>query len=231
MNYGYPGQQGGGQGQGQGQYHGQGQYQGEGQFPPPQFPPPQGYYSAGQYGSVPPPQGHHLPPSQGHGGHLPPSQGYGGHGYPTAPPSYGSPPPPQPPGRPYHNIQGAPLPPQAPQHFGNGAPSDYTFQYSACSGRRKALLIGINYFGQQGELKGCINDTRNLSAFLIERFGYKREDMVILTDDQRDPRMQPTRENMLRAMNWLVGGAQPHDALFFHYSGAYVHNLLIRGPH
>lgn len=32
------------------------------------------------------------------------------------------------------------------------------FHYSHCTGRRKALLIGINYFGQSGELSGCIND-------------------------------------------------------------------------
>jgi hypothetical protein len=81
------------------------------------------------------------------------------------------------------------------------------------------LLIGINYFGQDGELAGCINDTKNLSAFLIERYGYKREDMIILTDDQRDPILQPTKGNIVRAMQWLVSGARPNDALFLHYSG------------
>ncbi len=43
--------------------------------------------------------------------------------------------------------------------------------------------------------------------------------MVILTDDSQDPMSQPTKNNMLRAMNWLVTGAQPNDSLFFHYSG------------
>ncbi|KKY33921.1 putative caspase-like protein [Diaporthe ampelina] len=105
------------------------------------------------------------------------------------------------------------------QQFGHGAPQGYTFQYSACTGRRKALLIGINYFGTNAELKGCINDTRNVSSFLMERFGYKREDMVILTDDQANPVLQPTKQNILRAMNWLVGNAQPNDSLFLHYSG------------
>jgi hypothetical protein len=58
-----------------------------------------------------------------------------------------------------------------------------------------------------------------VSAFLVERYGYKREDMVILTDDQSNPAMIPTRENMIRAMGWLVSNAQPNDALFLHYSG------------
>lgn len=40
----------------------------------------------------------------------------------------------------------------------------------------------------------------------------------MLTDDAKDPRQQPTRQNILNAMQWLVSGAQPNDALFFHYS-------------
>lgn len=43
--------------------------------------------------------------------------------------------------------------------------------------------------------------------------------MVILTDDQQNPISRPTKENMLRAMRWLVEGAESHDSLFFHYSG------------
>lgn len=105
------------------------------------------------------------------------------------------------------------------QQFGHGAPSNYSYQYSNCTGKRKALLIGINYFRQKGELKGCINDVRNLSNFLMQKQRFRREDMVILTDDQRDPRSQPTRQNILRAMSWLVNGAEPNDSLFFHYSG------------
>lgn len=109
--------------------------------------------------------------------------------------------------------------PNAPQHFGQGAPTGYTFQYSNCSGARKALLIGINYIGQKNELRGCINDVKNLSAFLTERYGYRHEDMVILTDDQSDPIRQPTKANIIRAMGWLAQGARPNDSLFLHFSG------------
>jgi len=110
-------------------------------------------------------------------------------------------------------------PPQQAQQFGGGAPTGYNFQYSQCTGRRKALLIGINYFGQKGQLRGCINDVKNMSNYLNEHFGYKREDMVILTDDQQNPMSQPTKSNIFRAMHWLVKDAQPNDSLFFHYSG------------
>ncbi|CCE29889.1 probable caspase [Claviceps purpurea 20.1] len=105
------------------------------------------------------------------------------------------------------------------QHFGSGAPDGYAFRYSNCTGRRKALLIGINYFGQRGQLRGCINDVRNMTSYLAEHFGYRREDMVILTDDQQNPMSQPTKQNILRAMHWLVKDARPNDSLFFHYSG------------
>uniref|UniRef100_L2G8Y4 Metacaspase n=1 Tax=Colletotrichum fructicola (strain Nara gc5) TaxID=1213859 RepID=L2G8Y4_COLFN len=112
------------------------------------------------------------------------------------------------------NHNAPPPPPSQPQGFGHGAPNGYNFQYSNCTGRRKALLIGINYFGQRGQLRGCINDVKNMSAYLVERFGYKREDMVLLTDDQQNPMSQPTKQNL-----WLVKDARPNDSLFFHYSG------------
>ncbi|KAF7791691.1 hypothetical protein EIP86_002714 [Pleurotus ostreatoroseus] len=81
------------------------------------------------------------------------------------------------------------------------------------------LLIGINYVGQQAELRGCINDANNVKRFLCSYYGYREEDIVMLTDDTNDPRRIPTKQNMLQAMQWLVNGAQPNDSLFFHYSG------------
>lgn len=117
------------------------------------------------------------------------------------------------------NHHAPPPPPQGGQSFGQGAPQGYNFQYSACTGRRKALLIGINYFGQKGQLRGCINDVKNMSGYLNGNFGYAREDMVILTDDQQNPMSQPTKANIIRAMHWLVKDARPNDSLFFHYSG------------
>jgi hypothetical protein len=81
------------------------------------------------------------------------------------------------------------------------------------------LLIGINYIGSSNELRGCINDSRAVAAFLKDRYGYKEDDMVILTDDQTNPRSIPTRQNILQAFQWLVSGARTNDTLFLHYSG------------
>lgn len=119
-------------------------------------------------------------------------------------------------------------PPEGGQSFGHGAPASYQFRYSNCTGRRKALLIGINYLGQQNQLKGCINDVAEMSTFLNRAYGYRREDMVILTDDQRNPLSQPTKANILRAMQWLIKGAQPNDSLFFHYSGIEMHKSSVK---
>ncbi|KAI8072951.1 caspase domain-containing protein [Gongronella butleri] len=93
------------------------------------------------------------------------------------------------------------------------------FKLSSCQGRKRALLIGINYFGSKNQLNGCINDVHNVKSFLIERFNFKEEDMVILTDDKQDPKFIPTRANIISACNWLVRDADDDDSFFFHYSG------------
>ncbi|PWY76251.1 hypothetical protein BO70DRAFT_363830 [Aspergillus heteromorphus CBS 117.55] len=176
------------------------------QHQPPSNPYPYSQPSPQQYqGSQPPPNGYNS-------GYPPSSQApmYGarpgsGNAYPN---SYGQ------------GNQGGPAPPPSqPVAFGQGAPQGYSFQYSRCTGKRRALLIGINYFNQKGQLRGCINDVKNMTTYLNQNFGYAREDMVILTDDQQNPMSQPTKVNILRAMHWLVKDAQPNDSLFFHYSG------------
>lgn len=108
-------------------------------------------------------------------------------------------------------------PPSQLQDFGQN--SGMKFQYSNCTGRKKALLVGINYIGSKNALRGCINDVKNMSNFLNRRFGYSYDDMVILTDDQNEMARVPTKENIIRAMQWLVKDARPHDSLVFHYSG------------
>lgn len=42
----------------------------------------------------------------------------------------------------------------------------YVSLANTVNGKKKALCIGINYFGKSYELKGCINDARNMRSFL-----------------------------------------------------------------
>ncbi|KAG6373356.1 putative metacaspase [Boletus reticuloceps] len=168
------------------------------QYAPPPYPsaghaPPKGYPHSGTYAPPPGPPG-------GHTRYLPP----------PGPPGYQAPP-------------GPPMPPTGQQTYQHqpvpgGQMQPAYFQYSQCNGKKKALLIGINYFGQPEALNGCIEDARRMKKFLSGH-GYREEDMVMLTDDASHPRQQPTRQNMIDAMQWLVRNAQPNDSLFFHYSG------------
>jgi hypothetical protein len=38
---------------------------------------------------------------------------------------------------------------------------------------------------------------------------YQFNEICILTDDARDRRLMPTRENIINGMRWLVGNAGP----------------------
>ncbi|AQZ12065.1 MCA1 (YOR197W) [Zygosaccharomyces parabailii] len=188
----------------------------QGRYTRPAAPPPA---AGGRYHRPPvPPPGYggeyHRPacPPPGAGGASysrpavpPPSGGYrSGDGLVEGPQRYDRPP---------ANL---PPPPSQMQSI-QGTSSGY--QYSMCNGKRKALIIGINYIGTQNQLRGCINDAHSIFNFLTSRYGYHQDDVVILTDDQTDMVRVPTRNNMLRAMQWLVKGAQPNDSLFLHYSG------------
>ncbi|KAI9278637.1 peptidase C14 [Phascolomyces articulosus] len=97
---------------------------------------------------------------------------------------------------------------------------DPEYVLSNCQGRKRALLIGINYFDTQHELKGCVNDVHNIKEFLTDLYGFQEEDMRILTDDQTDdPHKMPTRVNILTSMQWLIEDAQENDSFFLHFSG------------
>jgi len=89
-------------------------------------------------------------------------------------------------------------------------------QYEKATGKHKALLIGINYRGGKGELRGCINDVINLKKLLQETYGWS--DIRTMTDDS-EPMMLPNKDNILREMSRLVEGAEPGDSFWFSYSG------------
>eukprot|EP00928_Gymnodinium_smaydae_P067216 TRINITY_DN5015_c1_g1_i1.p1 TRINITY_DN5015_c1_g1~~TRINITY_DN5015_c1_g1_i1.p1 ORF type:complete len:542 (+),score=101.10 TRINITY_DN5015_c1_g1_i1:91-1716(+) len=94
------------------------------------------------------------------------------------------------------------------------------------TGRQRALLIGINYFGTQAELRGCINDVHNMSELLTHSFGWNPRDIRTMTDDDRDA--MPTRANIEEGLRWLVHDVRPGDVLFFHFSG---HGAQKEDPH
>lgn len=94
---------------------------------------------------------------------------------------------------------------------------------------KKALLIGINYFGQEGELNGCINDIVDMKKLCIQ-LGYNE---IIMMHDQKkltpdtdsilDTNIPfslfPNKKNILSALKWIVSGLKSNDTLLIHYSG------------
>ena len=50
----------------------------------------------------------------------------------------------------------------------------------------------------------------------LDKFKFPRENIMVLSDDAEDERNLPTRENIMRAMQWLAYDAHEHDSLFFH---------------
>ncbi|KAJ3526305.1 hypothetical protein NMY22_g10215 [Coprinellus aureogranulatus] len=91
--------------------------------------------------------------------------------------------------------------------------------YSTCTGRKKALLIGINYTGTKDVLHGCVNDAVNLRKFITEKWGYEEGDITTLADDPGVSSVRPTKANIIAHMKALVAGAEQNDALFMFYSG------------
>ncbi|CAM9590977.1 unnamed protein product [Chrysoparadoxa australica] len=95
---------------------------------------------------------------------------------------------------------------------------DFSILGDQNNGNTKALMVGINYVGQKGELKGCHNDVESMKGHLLENgFTDDPETMKVLCDD--GVHEDPTQENILAGFRWLVEGAEPGTSLFFHYSG------------
>lgn len=85
-------------------------------------------------------------------------------------------------------------------------------------GTCRALLVGINYIGQNGQLSGCINDVMNVKKYICEHQGYLEDYVLVLTDDGRHDHF-PTREKIIKALRQLVAQSVPGDSVYFHYSG------------
>lgn len=94
--------------------------------------------------------------------------------------------------------------------------SPFTVTNPEPSGNFKALMIGINYVGSSAELRGCHNDVDTMMRYLNSH-GYDESGMRILCDDGQHE--NPTKQNIMDGMSWLVEGASAGDSLFFHYSG------------
>ncbi|XP_051132195.1 metacaspase-1-like [Andrographis paniculata] len=90
---------------------------------------------------------------------------------------------------------------------------------ATAGGRKRAVLCGVSYNGQKYKLNGSINDVKCMKYFLINRLGFANDSILMLTEEEADPNLIPTKSNMRKALQWLVHGCHSGDSLVFHYSG------------
>jgi metacaspase-1 len=79
---------------------------------------------------------------------------------------------------------------------------------------RRALLIGINrYLIPGADLRGCVNDVKNIRAALLKYFAFRGSDIKVLTD------LGATKKAMQAGIKALVASGNRGDVLYLHYSG------------
>jgi hypothetical protein len=91
---------------------------------------------------------------------------------------------------------------------------------------KKAVLVGINYYStSSARLNGCINDILNMKKTLINNYGYKESDIIVLRDDINNASTAPTASNIWRNLCTLIANSASCEEIWFHYSG---HGAQIR---
>lgn len=87
-----------------------------------------------------------------------------------------------------------------------------------------ALLIGINYYDTESELRGCKNDILNIKKLLLEKYEFLEENIVMLLEKEEKYRA-PTKENILNELNKIK--TLEISKLWIHYSGhgSYIRDL------
>jgi hypothetical protein len=79
---------------------------------------------------------------------------------------------------------------------------------------KRALLIGINRYQIGGaDLRGCVNDVRDLRAALVEFHGFKKGDITVLTD------LAATKKAMEAGIKALIRDSKKGDVALVHFSG------------
>lgn len=48
-------------------------------------------------------------------------------------------------------------------------------------GKKRALLCGVSYIGNNNSINGSVNDVRSMRRFLIENMGFPRDSILMLT--------------------------------------------------
>ncbi|MBA0576012.1 hypothetical protein Golob_024030 [Gossypium lobatum] len=85
--------------------------------------------------------------------------------------------------------------------------------------KKRAVLCGVSYKKWKYKLKGTINDVMNMKTLLTQTYGFLERNVLVLTEEESDTRLIPTKANIENCLKWLVNGCQKGDSLVFYYSG------------
>ena len=77
----------------------------------------------------------------------------------------------------------------------------------------KAIIFGINNYQSIVDLRGCLNDTKNMSTLLTDVMEFSPKNVRVFANDE------VTWDNIQTQFDWLVDGAAEGDRLVFHFSG------------
>lgn len=79
---------------------------------------------------------------------------------------------------------------------------------------KRAVLIGVNRYRIPGaDLRGCVNDVKNMQAVLTKYYGFAKGDIETLLD------FAATKKAIESAIRTLVRGGRRGDVLLVHFSG------------
>lgn len=79
---------------------------------------------------------------------------------------------------------------------------------------KKAVLIGVNRYRIPGaDLRGCVNDIKNMKELLTRDYGFRAADIVTLLD------FAATKKAIETEIAKLIKGARSGDVVLVHFSG------------
>jgi len=94
---------------------------------------------------------------------------------------------------------------------------------ASMAGRRRALVVGCNYWTSHAPLQGCTNDAWNVQCLLRQSLQYGQDQVKCLLDGSETcpspAGQQPTQANIRDGLQWLVGYAQPGDNVLLFFCG------------
>ncbi|KAK8674980.1 hypothetical protein V6N13_033054 [Hibiscus sabdariffa] len=88
-------------------------------------------------------------------------------------------------------------------------------------GTKRAVLVGCTYNKTRFSLYGCINDVRKMNDLIVDRLGFRKENVKVLIDEPVSGIMSaiPTGEKIREALSGMVETAEAGDVLLFYFSG------------